>query len=144
MNDPDEAFNKEYLLTSGNGAYSASTIGGCNTRKYHGLLVAPQPQIDDNDHVIVSALDEEIVYKKKTYPIATHKYPGTIYPEGYKLIAEFFAKPAPMWVYHLDDCVLTKEIMMVENEHAVLIRYAVADATEKVRCLSTSTSGREG
>src|SRR5581483_477924 len=89
MNDPEKAFSKEYLLTSGNGAYSFSTICGCNTRKYHGLFIAEQPNIDDNDHVIVSAIDEQIMYRQKVYQIATHKYPNTTYPAGYKYIEDF-------------------------------------------------------
>jgi len=133
MNDPEKPFTKEYLLTSGSGAYSASTIAGCNTRKYHGLFIAPQPQIDDNDHVIISAIDEKIIYKQTTYEISTHKYPGTVYPEGYKFINEFFGSPVPKWVYYLDDCVLTKEIMAPENEDAVLIRYVVESATGKIQ-----------
>ena len=32
--------SQEWLLTSGTGAYSSSTVVGCNTRRYHGLLVA--------------------------------------------------------------------------------------------------------
>src|ERR1700722_6434994 len=125
MNDPEKAFSKEYLLTNGMGAYSASTIGGCNTRKYHGLFVAPQPQIDDNNHVFVSTIDEQLIYKDQTYPIAAHKYPGTIYPEGYKYIRDFFGNPGPMWIYNLDDCVLIKEIVMPEDEHSVLVRYSI-------------------
>ena len=132
MKDAEKAFGREYLLTNGIGAYCASTIGGCNTRKYHGLLVAGQPQIDDNDHVIVSAFDEQIIYKQNVHQIATHKYPNTIYPAGYKNIADFFASSVPKWIYDLDGCVLVKEIMMPENEQAVLIRYTVIDATEKL------------
>src|ERR1035437_5984997 len=133
MNDPEKAFSKEYLLTSGSGAYSTSTIGGCNTRKYHGLFIVQQPHIDDNDHLIVSAIDEQIMFKQRAYQIATHKYPNTIYPAGYKCITDFFGNPVPKWIYNLDDCVLIKEIMMPENEHTVLIRYTIADAAEKVQ-----------
>jgi len=44
--------SKELLRTNKNGAYASSTIIGCNTRKYHGLLVAPQPQIDNGIIVV--------------------------------------------------------------------------------------------
>ena len=37
----NEAIEKEWLITNGIGGYSASTIFGINTRKYHGLLIAP-------------------------------------------------------------------------------------------------------
>jgi predicted glycogen debranching enzyme len=133
MNDPQRAFGKEYLLTNGIGASCSSTIGNCNTRKYHGLFVVQQPQIDDNDHVLVSTLDEQLTYKENIYQIATHKYPNTFYPEGYRHIADFFGNPVPKWVYQLGDCTLVKEIMMPENENAVLVRYTIEDAADKVQ-----------
>lgn len=132
MNVAEKAFSKEYLLTNGIGAFSSSTIGGCHTRKYHGLFVAEQPQIDDDEHVLVSAIDEQIAYKRSVWNIATHKYPNTIFPAGYKYIADFFYNPVLLWTYHLDDCIFTKEIIMPENEQALLIRYTVADAAEKL------------
>ena len=32
--------SQEWLLTNGIGGFSASTVVGCNTRRYHGLLIA--------------------------------------------------------------------------------------------------------
>lgn len=37
----ENGLEKEWLITNGIGGYSSSTIIGANTRKYHGLLVAP-------------------------------------------------------------------------------------------------------
>ena len=31
---------REWLLTNGLGSFASSTVVGCNTRRYHGLLVA--------------------------------------------------------------------------------------------------------
>ncbi len=40
----DELLGKEWLLTNSRGGYASSTIIGCNTRRYHGLLVgSPVP-----------------------------------------------------------------------------------------------------
>ena len=37
----EEGLTKEWLITNGIGGFSSSTIIGANTRKYHGLLIAP-------------------------------------------------------------------------------------------------------
>ena len=37
----EEAIQREWIITNGIGGYASSTIVGANTRKYHGLLVAP-------------------------------------------------------------------------------------------------------
>jgi len=37
----EECLKREWIITNGIGGYSSSTIIGANTRRYHGLLVAP-------------------------------------------------------------------------------------------------------
>ena len=36
----EDNITHEWLITNGLGGYASSSICGCNTRKYHGLLVA--------------------------------------------------------------------------------------------------------
>ena len=57
MTNLQESLPKELLRTNRSGAYSCSTIVDCNTRKYHGLLVVPVPELDDDNHVLLSSLD---------------------------------------------------------------------------------------
>ena len=54
------SLNREMLATDRRGGYMSTTIVCCNTRKYHGLMVAP---IDESDrtYVLLSSLDETIV-----------------------------------------------------------------------------------
>ena len=60
----DELVNLEYslkrevLATNRAGGYMSSTIIGCNTRKYHGLLILPIEEFDGENHVLLSNLDE--------------------------------------------------------------------------------------
>ena len=37
----EEGIQKEWIITNGLGGFASSTIIGANTRKYHGLLIAP-------------------------------------------------------------------------------------------------------
>ena len=50
------SLQREMLATDRIGGYMSTTIVCCNTRRYHGLMVAP---IDDSDrtYVLLSALD---------------------------------------------------------------------------------------
>ena len=61
MTNLEESLRRELLRTNRSGAYSASTLVDCNTRKYHGLLVVPVPEIDDENHVLLSSLDCTVV-----------------------------------------------------------------------------------
>lgn len=39
--DLENGLRREWLITNGIGGYASSTVIGANTRKYHGILVAP-------------------------------------------------------------------------------------------------------
>ncbi len=56
-----ESLPREILRTNRSGAYHCTTIVDCNTRKYHGLLVIPVPNLDDENHVLLSSLDETVI-----------------------------------------------------------------------------------
>ena len=57
----EQSLPKEMLRTNKSGAYHCTTIVGCNTRKQHGLLVIPIPEMDDKAHVLLSSLDETVI-----------------------------------------------------------------------------------
>src|SRR5574344_469201 len=81
---------REFLLTSGSGAFATSTLSLCNTRKYHGLLIARQPKIDNEWHVLLSSLDETIVERESEFHLALHHYQNdTYYPKGHKYLESF-------------------------------------------------------
>ena len=64
----DELVNLEYslkrevLATNRAGGYMSSTIIGCNTRKYHGLLILPIEEFDGENHVLLSNLDVSLIW----------------------------------------------------------------------------------
>ena len=61
MTNLQDSLPRELLRTNRSGAYSCSTIVDCNTRKYHGLLVVPVPELDDENHVLLSSLDPTVI-----------------------------------------------------------------------------------
>ncbi|NLU91470.1 amylo-alpha-1,6-glucosidase [Chitinophaga sp. Ak27] len=129
LNDPLRAMGKEYLLTGKGGSYVASTIGNCNTRKYHGLFVVPQPRIDGDGHVLLSALDEAISDESGTWELAMHCYPGVYYPEGYRYILEFTGPPVPQWIYQAGSLRLKKELLLNFEDDQLLIKYTLINAS---------------
>mgnify|MGYP003044547964 CR=1 FL=1 len=56
MTNLEESLTREILRTNRSGAYHCSTIVDCNTRKYHGLLVVPIPELGDENYVLLSSL----------------------------------------------------------------------------------------
>lgn len=77
------SLQREMLATDRRGGYMSTTIVCCNTRKYHGLMVAP---IDDSDraYVLLSSVDETVVHDGQSFNLALHRFPGTYEPRGHK------------------------------------------------------------
>ena len=94
MTNLEESLQKEILRTNRSGAYHCSTIVDCNTRKYHGLLVVPVPELDEENHVLLSSLDETVVLHGAEFNLGLHKYNGDNFsPRGNKYIREFTPGP---------------------------------------------------
>ena len=90
MTNLEESLQREILRTNKAGAYHCTTIVDCNTRKYHGLLVIPVPNLDDENHVLLSSLDETVIQHGAEFNLGLHKYQGNNFsPNGHKYIREF-------------------------------------------------------
>lgn len=128
------ALKRELLRSNRSGGYSSTTISGCNTRKYHGLLVVPQPWLDHNNHVLLSAIDESIVQHDEQFNFGVRMYPNGKYePKGHKYLREFVAEPIPKLIYRVGGVVLSKEMIFAENESRILIKYTLLEATSETK-----------
>lgn len=129
MTNLQESLSKELLRTNRSGAYSCSTIVDCNTRKYHGLLVVPVPELDDENHVLLSSLDVTVIQHGAEFNLGLHKYQGNNYsPNGHKYIREFDCDKVPTTLYRVGGVVLKKEVVFQHYEDRILIRYTLEDA----------------
>lgn len=129
MTNLEESLPRELLRTNRSGAYSCSTIVDCNTRKYHGLLVVPVPELDDENHVLLSSLDVTVIQHGAEFNLGLHKYQGNNYsPKGHKYIREFDCDKVPTTLYRVGGVVLKKEVVFQHYEDRILIRYTLVDA----------------
>jgi predicted glycogen debranching enzyme len=129
MTNLQESLRRELLRTNRSGAYSCSTIVDCNTRKYHGLLVVPVPEINDDNHVLLSSLDVTVIQHGAEFNLGLHKYGGNNYsPNGHKYIREFDCDKVPTTLYRVGGVLLKKEVVFQHYEDRILIRYTLVDA----------------
>ncbi len=129
MTNLDSSLRREVLRTNRSGAYACSTVVDCNTRKYHGLLVVPVPELDDENHVLLSSLDPTVIQHGAEFNLAVHKYQGgATYPNGHKYIQEFDCQQVPTTLYRVGGVVLKKEMLFQHYESRILIRYTLVDA----------------
>ena len=133
--DKDLIISLEYSLyrnvlrTNRRGAYHNTSISGCNTTKYQGLLVMPVPSIDDDNHLILSSFDETVIQHGAEFNLGIHKYSGDNYnPRGHKYIREFSSEGIPKTIYRVGGVILSKEIMFSSQKNSVMIRYKLLQA----------------
>ncbi len=129
MTNLADSLPKEVLRSNRSGAYSCSTIVDCNTRKYHGLLVVPVPELDDENHVLLSSLDATVIQHGAEFNLGLHKYRGDNFsPRGHKYIREYDSLQVPTTIYRVGGVVLKREQMFQHFENRIIIRYSLLDA----------------
>jgi predicted glycogen debranching enzyme len=127
--DLEKSLKKEILRTNRSGAYNSSTIIDCNTRKYHGQLVVPLPELDNENHVLLSSLDETIVQYGAEFNLGVHKYSHNNFsPNGHKYLRRFDFNVVSQSIYRLGPVIISKERLMLSHEQRVLFRYKLLEA----------------
>ena len=125
----EQSLPKEMLRTNKSGAYHCTTIVGCNTRKQHGLLVIPIPEMDDKAHVLLSSLDETVIQHGAPFNLGLHQYAGDVFsPNGHKYIREYNCDTVPTMTFRVGGVVLNKEKVFISHENRILIKYTLLEA----------------
>ena len=129
--DLETGLTKEWLITNGIGGFASSTIIGANTRKYHGLLIAPlNPPA--NRYVILSKLDESIEVRGKRYDLYTNVCESYI-SHGYQYQEEFERDYYPTFKYKVQGIENEKSICMEYSENTVGIYYKIKNGKYKAK-----------
>lgn len=126
------SLQREMLATDRIGGYMSTTIVCCNTRRYHGLMVAP---IDDSDrtYLLLSSLDETIIQHDQSFNLALHRFKGVYEPRGHKYITDFEYTPTPTITYRVGGVILKKEMLWIHKRTQLMIRYTLVDAHSETR-----------
>lgn len=119
----EDGLSKEWLITNGIGGFCSSTIIGANTRKYHGLLIAPLTP-PARRYLILSKLDEAVIIDGKEYGLYTNIGKNYI-SKGYKYQELFKKEYIPIFTYKVKDVTITKMICMEYGKNTVGVYYKI-------------------
>ena len=119
----EDGLSKEWLITNGIGGFCSSTIIGANTRKYHGLLIAPLTP-PERRYLILSKLDEAVIIDGKEYGLYTNIGKNYI-SKGYKYQELFKKEYIPIFTYKVKDVTITKMICMEYGKNTVGVYYKI-------------------
>lgn len=123
------ALEREWLETDGLGGFASSTILGCNTRRYHGLLVAAtQPPV--GRRVLLSKVEERLRSGAEHIALSTNLYPGAVHPQGYRYVGEFRLDPWPVTIFAGQAWRLQKEVFQPYRRGLTVVRYTLMQADQ--------------
>ena len=127
-----KALAMEWLETNGLGGYASSTIVNCHTRKYHGLLVSRINNLP-NKVVLVSKLEDVLIQDGKENFLTAHSYPNFLAKGSFANLQEFNLTPNPLWRFKFGTILVTKEILLLQQEDTVLFRYLISGAEQQTK-----------
>ena len=131
--DLEKGLKREWIITNGLGGYASSTIIGANTRRYHGLFIAPlNPPA--KRYLMLSKLDESLEIKGKKYELYTNIGKNYI-SEGYKYLESFSKEILPIFKYKVKDVTISKTICMVYRRNTVLVYYKIRNGKDRAKLI---------
>ena len=122
------SLQREVICTNRTGGYLNTTIVGCNTRKYHGLMVCPVDGQEHENYVLLSSLDETVIQHDQQFNLGIHRFPGVYEPRGHKYIVDFAFSPNMSLTYRVGGVLLKKEYLWIHSREQLLIRYTLLEA----------------
>lgn len=117
------------------GGYSSSTVLGINTRKYHGLLIAPTVP-PAKRYLILSKIDESVDINGEKYNLYSNMCANYI-SEGYKYQEEFEKEYIPIFTYKVKDIIIKKMIVMQYGKNTVCVLYKIENKGEEAKLTLT-------
>lgn len=126
-----DCLEKEWIITNGLGGFCSSTIVGANTRRYHGLLVAPLIPPAQR-HLLLSKLDESIIVDDQKYDLFTNVCAQYI-SDGYKRLETFEKEFLPEFTFKIDDIKVVKKISMIYGRNTVVVQYKIKNGKKDAK-----------
>jgi len=124
----------EWLLTNGMGSFAGSSVVGCNTRRYHGLLCAATlPPV--GRMMALSRVGEILILDNKTdrrHELSVNQFGQSFHPRGEKYLKTFELDGVARWRYAVENVVVTKELLLVWQQNIAMLRYTIQPAPGQV------------
>lgn len=123
---------KEWLLANRRGSYVSGTVLGCNTRRYHGLLIASlHPPVER--FVTLSNLLETVTIGERKYELSNFEFSDRLHPQGYRYLKEFRRDTGVHFCYELDGLTVEKSIYLAYEQDLVAITYQFSGAAQELQ-----------
>jgi predicted glycogen debranching enzyme len=118
--------SQEWLLTNGLGGFASSTVVGCNTRRYHGLLVAATlPPV--GRVMTVNRVGESLRFDgdDRLREFSVNQFAEGFHPHGEQYLRRFGLWDTARWEYDVEGIRVVKELQLLWMKNVAALRYTV-------------------
>jgi len=119
--------NREWQLTNGIGGYAASSVVGCNTRRYHAVLcAATMPPV--GRILALSRIAESLFLdgnRDRRLELSVNQFREAVHPRGDRYLRSFSLWRTAEWQYDVEGIAVHKELLLCWNRNIVGVRYTV-------------------
>jgi len=119
----EHLLTKEWLLTNTRGSYASSTVVGCNTRRYHGLLIGSLNPPANRIMALAQCL-EMVIIDQHVLNLTTFEFTDKFAPQGFTFLKQFRRDTGVHFDYQLDGLTLTKSIYLLRDTDTVALAYS--------------------
>ncbi|MHC4119599.1 MAG: amylo-alpha-1,6-glucosidase [Planctomycetota bacterium] len=131
----EDLLRREWLLTNGRGSYASSTVAGCNTRAYHGLLIGSlRPPA--NRVMALSNCLEMVISRGQVHNLSTFEFADKFAPAGFSYLKRFRQDIGAHYDYELENVELTRSVYLLRDTDTVAIEYDFTNLREPVEFVS--------
>jgi predicted glycogen debranching enzyme len=144
----EDLLTKEWLLTNERGGYASSTVVGCNTRRYHGLLIGSLNPLANRIMGLAHCLEMVIFDGEdpwnesqngnsgRVFNLSTFEFNDKFSPEGFKYVKKFRQDTGVHFDYQLDGLKLTKSVYLLRQTDTVALVYDFTSVGRRVEFIS--------
>ncbi len=118
----DQMLEREWLLTNNRGGYASSTVVGCNTRRYHGLLIGSLDPPVNRINALTTCM-EKLLIDSKLVDLSTFEFDQNITPDGFKYIKQFRKDTGVHFDYQIENIEMTKSLYLFRDTDAIILVY---------------------
>ncbi len=120
--DLEKASRLEWMLPNGIGGYAMGTVGGINTRRYHGHLVAAIPPPAER-MLLLASMEASVQAEGSPIWLSANQYPGAVFPEGYRYLESFEVDGRAIWTYRSGAIRIQKRLSVHAGANACTLEY---------------------
>jgi predicted glycogen debranching enzyme len=121
---------KEWLLTNSRAGFSSQSLAGCNTRRYHALLVGSQNPPACRIKALANCL-ETLQVGQQEYSFSCFEFDKALHPQGYQYLRRFRKDVGVHWDYELPIARVSRSLYLLPDSDTIALVYSFSQVKKE-------------